>query len=138
MGVNAPTMGKQQWLIGVIILILFAYKQFSKSGGLFDTKSKATDYIHALLLDQELQLTEHAKCRMDCRTISFEEVKEILLSGKVNWKKSNKKDQPCPTYALEGLTTDNQYIRIVFADCKNSTKVITAIDLDNDYNCSCN
>jgi len=60
-----------------------------------------------------------------------------LKNGKVNMRKSDPKDQPCATYSLEGITKDNQEVRIVFADCPNQTKVITAIDLGNKYDCYC-
>ena len=35
-----------------------------------------------------LILTKHAKCRMDCRHISEDEIKEIIHDGKVNEAKS--------------------------------------------------
>jgi Domain of unknown function (DUF4258) len=82
--------------------------------------------------------TQHAKCRMDCRHISQEEVMDILKNGTINYRKSFAKGKPCPTYALEGNTQkDNQHVRIVFAQCDTKTKVVTCIDLDNDFTCHC-
>ena len=89
------------------------------------------------LQDSELSLTKHAKCRMSCREINLAEIKDILKNGKVNWKKSDENDQPCPSYALEGWTKDGQNVRIIFADCNRDTRVITVIDLKNEYPCSC-
>ena len=74
---------------------------------------------------------------MDCRFISEIEIAEILEKGKMNPRKSSLNDLPCPTYALEGRTRDNQQVRIVFAECDDVTKVITAIDLKRKYNCTC-
>jgi len=90
------------------------------------------------MLGQKLIYTDHAKCRMDCRTIDRNEVREILQDGHINWRKS-KPDDPrgCPTYAVEGPTDDGQTVRIVFAACDDVTKVITTIDLDKKYNCYC-
>ena len=84
-----------------------------------------------------IEYTEHAKCRMGCRHITQAEVEEIMRDGKINYAKSDVKDKPCPTYALEGVTKDNQRVRIVFAQCDFKTKVITSIDLDTDWGCHC-
>jgi hypothetical protein len=72
-----------------------------------------------------------------CRKISQSEVEEIMLGGKINYGKSDVKQKPCPTYALEGITHDNQRVRIIFAQCDFKTKVVTSIDLDTDWECHC-
>ena len=84
-----------------------------------------------------IEYTEHAKCRMECRKISQREVEEIMRDGTINYKKSNVRGRPCPTYALEGVTSDNQRVRIVFGQCDLKTKVVTCIDLDTDWQCHC-
>lgn len=84
-----------------------------------------------------IEYTEHAKCRMQCRKISQAEVEEIMKEGKINYAKSDVNDRPCPTYALEGITKDNQRVRIIFAQCDYKTKVITSIDLNTDWECHC-
>ena len=86
-----------------------------------------------------LKYTRHAKCRMDCRQITADEVKDILINGKINYTKTDLNDQPCPTYALEGVTRqDGQHVRIVFAQCEKETRVVTCIDLDQEFTCHCN
>lgn len=48
-----------------------------------------------------LILTRHARCRMDCRHINVEEIKEIVQTGTVNTAKSGpaeKGDQTRPTH----------------------------------------
>jgi len=84
-----------------------------------------------------LEYTKHALCRMDCRHITEEEIKYILLNGKISYRKSDVNDKPCPTYAVEGYSTENQHLRVVFAQCDHSTKVVTCIDLDHDFECHC-
>lgn len=85
-----------------------------------------------------IEYTTHAKCRMKCRKITQEEVKDIMQNGEINYNKSDLNDRPCPSYALEGYTEkDNQHVRIVFGQCNEKTKVITCIDLDNDFECHC-
>ena len=84
-----------------------------------------------------IKYSRHAQCRMDCRQISQAEVKEIMTEGKINYKKSDLKSAGCPRYALEGRTTDEQRVRIIFAQCDDSTVVVTVIDLDKEHICNC-
>jgi hypothetical protein len=74
---------------------------------------------------------------MECRLISESEIREMMQDGKINYKKSDLKGSGCPRYALEGTTTDNQRVRIIFAQCDDSTVVVTAIDLNTDHECYC-
>ncbi len=102
------------------------------------TRVPPPNTVNSNLLSERLTYTRHARCRMDCRYISEEEVAYILRNGKVNKRKSKPHDAPCPTYALEGVTPkDKQEVRIVFAACDDATKVITTIDLGNEYQCHC-
>ena len=84
-----------------------------------------------------LEYTRHSRCRMECRHITQKEVEEVVRNGEINYKKSDVNDMPCPTYALEGVTDDQQHVRIVFAQCDQKTKVVTCIDLDNEFACDC-
>ena len=84
-----------------------------------------------------LKYSNHAKCRMDCRKVSQGEVEEIMKEGKINYKKSDLQNTRCPRYAVEGITSDEQRVRIVYAQCNESTTVVTVIDLDTDFTCSC-
>ncbi len=84
-----------------------------------------------------LDYTQHAKCRMECRHVTQEEVKYILQNGQINYKKSEASGRPCPTYALEGYSPEKQHLRVVFAQCDTKTKVVTCIDLDQDFECHC-
>ena len=84
-----------------------------------------------------IEYTAHGRCRMQCRKISQAEVKEIMQRGKINYNKSDVKAKPCPEYALEGTTSDNQRVRIVFAQCDTKSKVVTVIDLNKEWACDC-
>ncbi len=87
----------------------------------------------------ELVYTKHARCRMDCRHFTEKEILEILKDGKLNKQKSQPEDLPCPSYALEGTTSDGQKARVIFASCdQDMVKVITCIDLNKKYKCDCN
>jgi hypothetical protein len=84
-----------------------------------------------------LEYSNHAKCRMQCRRISQAEVEEIMRDGKINYNKSDLKNARCPRYAVEGTTSDDQRVRIVYAQCNESTTVVTVIDLGTDWSCDC-
>ena len=84
-----------------------------------------------------LEYSNHARCRMDCRHITQAEVRDIMQQGKINYPKSDLHNARCPRYALEGITQDNQKVRIVFAQCNEKTEVVTVIDLDTEWQCHC-
>ncbi len=81
--------------------------------------------------------TKHARCRMECRHINEAEIKEVLAENNINQRKSNLKGHPCPTYAYEGYSNGHQHLRIVIARCDNTWKVVTCIDLGNEFECDC-
>jgi uncharacterized protein YpmB len=85
-----------------------------------------------------LILTKHAKCRMECRDITEEEIKEILHDGDINYNKSDLNNERRATYALEGYSHDKQHLRIIFAPEKDKLVVVTCIDLDKEWQCDCN
>lgn len=118
-------------VLGSIIMYFFVFKERN-------VYKSPSEVIHGKLQSKQLQYTKHAQCRMQCRSISESEVLEILKNGEINYDKSQVHDKPCPSYALEGNTADGQHVRIVFAECDSSTRVITTIDLDKDNeDCHC-
>ncbi len=132
--------------IALLAVVLFFVKRFKAgNGGKSQNQSTKNDNQDPDVnrnrgFDRRvsfIEYTEHAKCRMECRKISQSEVEEIMRGGKINYSKSDVKEKPCPTYALEGITHDNQRVRIVFAQCDFKTKVVTTIDLDTDWECIC-
>ncbi len=84
-----------------------------------------------------LEYSNHADCRMGCRHISKAEVEEMMHVGKINYTKSDLKNARCPRYALEGITKDDQRVRIIFAQCNDKTEVVTVIDLGTEWKCDC-
>jgi hypothetical protein len=85
-----------------------------------------------------INYSKHAQCRMGCRHIDESEVKQILREGKVNYRKSELKADECnKRYAVEGITHDDQKVRIIFAPCSDEVTVVTVIDLDKEWPCNC-
>lgn len=84
-----------------------------------------------------VEYTKHALCRMDCRDISKQDILEIMRTGIIIFNKSDLNDRPCPTFALQGYTSDHESIRVIFAQCRKTTKVVTCYNLKRDYACHC-
>ena len=115
-------------LIGVLLLLaVFLFKRWHEP-----VPKEAFDR-----LPDRLSYTKHALCRMDCRRISREDILEIMEKGIINLNKSDRRDKPCPTYALQGKTRDGERLRIIFAQCDKETKVVTCYNLDEEFECHC-
>lgn len=115
--------------LAVLIIIIIAYCIIGPK--------KNIDQRLADFRSLPLAYTTHAKCRMACRNINSSEVIEVIKFGRINYQKSDLKDKPCATYAVE-KEIDQHKIRIIVASCKTVAKVITVIDLDQEFECNCN
>jgi hypothetical protein len=115
----------------VIVVIFLLIKGISKI-----SNNNSEDYHHRFEVEK-LILTKHAKCRMGCRNITVQEIKEIISEGKINWEKSGIGSQGDSTFALEGISEEKQHIRVVVAPEKDGLVVITCIDLDRNWACDC-
>lgn len=93
-----------------------------------------------------LYITEHAKCRQDCRHISTPDILNILSNtstSRINYIKSEPTLRPCAKYTVDGTvgvntTTNNKggkNIQAVFSACPTQTRLITVIDTDTDWPC---
>ena len=94
------------------------------------------DPILQRLRNKPMRYTRHGECRMECRHISGDEVREILNNGTISHDRT-RNDGQCTSYAVEGKTSDEQEVRIVYADCERETRLITAIDLGREWDCEC-
>lgn len=100
------------------------------------TPTAHVDPVLGRLRAKRLDYTRHGRCRMTCRNIREAEVEQILREGRVD-RSRTRMDGECPSYAVEGTTEDGQRVRIVYADCPAETRVVTAIDLGEDWPCDC-
>jgi hypothetical protein len=94
----------------------------------------ATDPVLARLARKPLRYTRHGRCRMACRHITEAEVEALLEDGHVAPDRT-RTDGECVSYAVEGRTDDGQEVRVVYADCDRETRVVTTIDLGEDWPC---
>jgi hypothetical protein len=81
--------------------------------------------------------THHALCRMDCRQITKEDILKVLEEGEIISNKSNPNGKPCPTFALQDNITNDETIRVIFAQCSGETKVVTCYDIHRNPECHC-
>ena len=114
-------------ILVLLLLVVFIYRRWHEPFG-----REAFDRHPS-----HLYYTRHALCRMDCRHISKEDINEIMEKGIINFNKSNRRDRPCPTFALQGATSDGEKLRVIFAQCVDETKVVTCYNLEEDFECHC-
>ncbi len=116
------------------ILIVLALLLIIKGSDGLSPKARHAEFFRN---SSYLILTEHAKCRMACRQISEKEIKEILQTGTVNYKKSGIGSKGDSTFAVEGYSIEKQHIRVVVAPENDGMIIITCIDLDREWPCDC-
>lgn len=85
---------------------------------------------------QHLRFYAFAQCRMQCLTISEADIKTVMQKGVINMNKSNRNLRPCPMFAVQGRARD-QYLRVVFEQCRNATYVANCYRLNQDTICNC-
>lgn len=84
----------------------------------------------------EFYFTKHARCRMRCRHITQQEVREVVRQAKINFQKSEQQGVRGNKFALEGYSTgDNQHIRVIIVPYERRLTVVTVIDLDDSWEC---
>jgi len=120
------------FIVGLIIFILWVSNKHHSSSVINNETT-----LPFSRNENHLILTKHARCRMQCRDITENEIKEILHYGAVNQAKTNLNDKRGPSYALEGVTNEHQHLRIIFAPEDDGLVVVTAIDLDKEWACNC-
>ena len=113
--------------IVLVLLFVFVYKRWHEP-----VRKEPFDRT-----PQRLSYTRHALCRMGCRHISKTDIRDILRSGIIHLNESRRNDRPCPTYAVQGKTTDGDNIRVIFAQCDGETKVVTCYHLNQEFECHC-
>lgn len=121
-------------IAAVVLLVLGIIVIYYKNPGNHNVNPSYGDFDRNLT---PIIYTKHARCRMGCRHIDEQEVKDILHNGTINYKKSQPDSKPDPKYALEGYTRDNQHIRIIFAPTDKGMVVITCIDVEEEWKCDC-
>lgn len=128
-------------LVVLAIITLLLWQCNHQNGNIFSSapEHKETTSQRGLNRNPALvKYSKHARCRMGCRHIDESEVKDILKNGRVNYAKSELKGSDCnKKYAVEGISRDNQKLRIIFAPCSDEVTVVTVIDIGKEWPCDC-
>ncbi|MEO8822836.1 MAG: DUF4258 domain-containing protein [Ginsengibacter sp.] len=114
-------------IIVIVFLVVKGFSWFNEAG---NKNESFRDISHLIF-------TRHVKCRMNCRSITEEEIKEILKNGQLNQAKSGIGSKGDSTFALEGYSHENQHIRVVVAPESDGLVIITCIDLEREWPCNC-
>lgn len=89
------------FLIGVILgvmIIRFAFPgRFSEYSQYLDLNYRVLYHLKS----DTIYFSTNAQCHLDCLDIKKETVLEVLNKGKVNFKKSDIKRNPCKNYIVE-------------------------------------
>jgi len=130
---------KKVWLLLLLFLGAAAYFYRSLPSEILAPNKISTQATQLNRNPAQLAYSKHARCRMDCRDINQSEVKSLLKSGIINFQKSDlSAANICKRrYAVEGKSNDGQHIRLIVASCATTTTVITVIDLEKEWTCTC-
>lgn len=80
--------------------------------------------------------TRRAVFIKNCRFVGKAEVLETLAKGRVNDRKSQPGERPCPKYVVDAAVGPRRKnVQCVFTDCPDATNVITVIDTDTNWAC---
>lgn len=138
---RSSVKGRNPWLSGILLVFLVLFlllrHYYSDPEPLPDPNADTGSVTGPDRDPSRLSYSKHARCRMECRKIDKDEVEEILTNGTINFAKSDTGSSGDPRYALEGITSDNQRVRIVVAAAEHATVLVTCIDLDRDWPCRC-
>ena len=133
----------KKYLPYIALIAAAAFFYYIKSHQRGNTGTTTTNPVHQTggeeVIDRHAShifYSKHARCRMNCRHINEEEIHEILETGDINFSKIES-DARGKTYPLEGVTREHQHLRVVFAPKDDGLLVVTCIDLDRDWACTC-
>lgn len=102
-------------------------------------QAKKSDRILQSMRRKPLHITEHAACRMDCRFVTKKEILQSLFSGRVNMRKSDPGEAPCPKYVVDAEIKTAQgrrkAVQSVFSACPTETRLVTTIDTSTNWPC---
>jgi hypothetical protein len=84
-----------------------------------------------------IEYTADALCLMNCRHISKEDINTVMRKGVILFSKSNLRNQPCPTFTLQGFTDQGENIRVFVTQCRAVTRILACYNLKKDFQCDC-
>lgn len=89
------------------------------------------------LAGQTMQYSDTATCQMKCQSISPEDVKDAMLIGKVNSKKSQDFNVRHPLFNFDGTTRKGDTLNIICMQFDSITRIIYVHNLAKKDTCKC-
>ncbi len=89
------------------------------------------------LAGQTIQYSDTATCEMKCQSVSIAEVKEAMLVGKVNSRKSQDFNQHHPLFNFNGATEKGKQLNVICMQFDSITRIIYVHDLAKKDTCKC-
>ncbi len=125
-------------LLAVLAIALLALKNCNKNQPKATSTSETKEQRGLNRNPSHINYSKHAKCRMDCRHIDENEVKDMIANGTINYKKSDLQKDDChKRYAVEGYSKDKQHLRIIVVPCADEVTIVTCIDIGTEWECHC-
>jgi hypothetical protein len=128
----------QYLLLAITAFLLFALRNCARSTQKTITSTEAKQGQGLNRSPSHINYSKHAKCRMECRHIDENEVKDMIANGTINYKKSDLQKDDChKRYAVEGYSKDEQHLRIIVVPCADELTIVTCIDIGSEWECHC-
>ena len=84
-----------------------------------------------------IKLTPLAACRMKCLKVTEQHVREVLREGKIDMKKSQPSQKPCPVYHVTDVTKDGQKMEFLVQSCKDNIRILSLNNPSKNAACDC-
>lgn len=111
-----------------LVALVFAFFKFG---------NKEQKHVKAVIGNYDrIKLSQHARCRMDCRDIDTSEISDVLRHGVINESKTRVSEKGT-SYAVEGVTKNGEHLRIVCSPHDQELVIVTVIDTDKEWACDC-
>ena len=89
------------------------------------------------LAGQTIQYGDTATCQMKCEGVDTTEVKQAMLVGKVDSKKSQDFNQHHPLFNFNGTTEKGKQLNVICMQFDSITRVIYVHDIAKKDTCHC-
>ena len=84
-----------------------------------------------------IEYTTLALCRMECQSISANDITEILRKGEINKDKSDLHKRPCAIFTLFGKTRKGMGLSVVVSQCGTVARITNCYDVAGTIPCNC-
>ena len=122
------------YMVGVIIGLIGVYFFFGNR----DYKVLTPGMLKLdQLAGQTMQYSDTARCEMKCQGVDSVEVRQAMLVGKVNSKKSQDFNVHHPLFNFNGTTPKGRQLNVICMQLDSITRIIYVHDVAKKDTCKC-